>query len=467
MQSLQNEFNGDLVAKDKASEQAYINSLRSFIERVVTDVEQIVANIKIKAQKEAEEEAVRIIDQAKQGAAEISKKAEAAARKKAEDVLSALNKNGEISKAEARQMVQLYLLRAREEIEKEVREEYRQAHSRLLHSLLGTTAEVPPSIEIPSLETTFPPTPSLPQTKIELEITSKEKEAELNFKEEAKRLAKEAKEAREKEKQEAKLAAKEEANRLAEKDQKAKEALKQAKKQAKLAAKGKVEIKTEKSKETAEMQMVAEEEAIPANEEETFVKSEEPNETIEAQVMAEEEAIPGNEEETLIKSEEPNETIEAQEQVEREITEELLLQPSPEAIPDEKEAVPVTLELDRKAPYEGEVEIAVSVPVDPAAVSTLYNHLQMTPEIKILYTRGSWDKGTAITVTIDKPLRLIDVISRIPGINITPVRPTKSSITGKGTASGLLGSKGKGTASGLLGSKGKQTTRVDLMLQSK
>jgi len=213
-------------------------------------------------------------------------------------------------------------------------------------------------------------------------------------------------------------------------------------------------IKAEEPTETIEAHVTAEEEALPVAEEEAVMKAEEPTETAEAQATAEEEALPVAEEEAVIKAEEPTETVEAQEQVEEAITEEAPEQPSPEEKPDKKEPIPATLELDREAPYEGEVEIAIAVPVDPAAVSTLYNHLQMTPEIKILYTRGSWDRGTTITVTIDKPLPLIDVISRIPSINITAAPPTKNN-------------PGKGATSGLLGSKGKKTTRVDLMLQSK
>jgi len=100
-QPLQSELNSEPAADDKASEQAYVNSLHSLIERAVTDAEQIVASIRTKAQTEAKEEAVRIIDKAKQGAAEIREKAEAAAQKQAEDVLAALTKKGEITKAEA------------------------------------------------------------------------------------------------------------------------------------------------------------------------------------------------------------------------------------------------------------------------------------------------------------------------------------------------------------------------------
>ena len=94
------------------------------------------------------------------------------------------------------------------------------------------------------------------------------------------------------------------------------------------------------------------------------------------------------------------------------------------------------------------------MPVDPASVSKLYNYLQMTPEIKILYTRGSWDRGTTITVTLDKRLPLIDIISKLPGVEMAPVAPQKN-----GSA--------KGTSSTLLGTRGKKVTRIDISLKER
>ncbi len=112
------------------------------------------------------------------------------------------------------------------------------------------------------------------------------------------------------------------------------------------------------------------------------------------------------------------------------------------------------LELDKEALYEGEVELAIAIPVSPPAMSKLYNQLQMTPEIKILYTRGSWDQGTTITFSLDRPLPLIGMISKIPGIEIEPLAPQKDKLA-------------KGTSSSLLGAKRKGVTRIDVTLKEK
>jgi hypothetical protein len=70
--------------------------------------------------------------------------------------------------------------------------------------------------------------------------------------------------------------------------------------------------------------------------------------------------------------------------------------------------------------YGGEVEIVVGVPVDPNVVIKLYGYLQSTPQIKFVRTSGSWNKGTSITVALDKPIPLVgELSSRIPEAVIT------------------------------------------------
>lgn len=71
--------------------------------------------------------------------------------------------------------------------------------------------------------------------------------------------------------------------------------------------------------------------------------------------------------------------------------------------------------------YAGEVELVLGTPVTPNLVAKLYNYLQMTPEIKFIRTSGSWNRGTTITVALDKPIPLISVISsKIPEAKVTP-----------------------------------------------
>jgi len=79
---------------------------------------------------------------------------------------------------------------------------------------------------------------------------------------------------------------------------------------------------------------------------------------------------------------------------------------------------------ESKSLYTGEVDLAVEVPVKPTMVATLYNYLQTTPEIKFVRTTGSWNKGSTITVVLDKPIPLISVLaSRLPEADVLPERP--------------------------------------------
>lgn len=80
---------------------------------------------------------------------------------------------------------------------------------------------------------------------------------------------------------------------------------------------------------------------------------------------------------------------------------------------------PTLLEVDSQELYTGEVKLVVLPPVDLKLVSQLYNYLQTVPELKVLYTRGSWDLGTTIVVAIEKPVALIKTITRIPDMVVT------------------------------------------------
>ncbi len=94
--------------------------------------------------------------------------------------------------------------------------------------------------------------------------------------------------------------------------------------------------------------------------------------------------------------------------------------PSPEEAVAEKEVEPVSLALDSQTIYSGDVEMIIAPPAELKLVSKLYNHLQTIPELRILYTRGSWDQGTTITVVLENPMPLISLLLETPGVAVTP-----------------------------------------------
>ena len=122
-------------------------------------------------------------------------------------------------------------------------------------------------------------------------------------------------------------------------------------------------------------------------------------------------------------------------------TEELLGQ----HLPEERlgtEAKSAPLQPDSQTPDTGEIEIDIAAPVDPKMVSKLYNHLQTVPEIKILSTTGSWDRGATITVVLEKPVSLIGVLSKIEGLKATIESSEKEGLVKQKTGSSLKTKKG-------------------------
>jgi len=104
--------------------------------------------------------------------------------------------------------------------------------------------------------------------------------------------------------------------------------------------------------------------------------------------------------------------------------EEPLGQRPPEKREGREETKPSLPKPDRQSLYAGEVELAIGVPVVPNMMAKLYNYLQTTPEIKFVRTSGSWNRGSTITIVLDKPIPLISVISsKIPEAEVTPEQP--------------------------------------------
>jgi len=400
----------------------YGASLDPLLETTVTNAEQLAASIKMKARAEAEAEAERIISQAKQEvqeiklSAEIAAEAKLATEKKAEDILATVRRKTEIIETEAKQRTLLYLLRAREEIERQIREDYKRAYARLSSSLQDLMSEgqniegelknkraklwESKSFELKEYEAALlktseevtPPLETSASTKTEIEpdVTSKEEKTEQSA-----QLQEEATE--EKTEQPVRLQG---------------------------------EVPEEKTEQPAQLQEEATEEKT---EQPVRLQGEVPEEKTEQPAQLQEEATVS----------EPTE----------EVTEGPLGQHPPEEIPGREETNSTQLKPgDSQTLYTGEVELAIAIPVELKMVSKLYNYLQAIPDIKILRTTGSWDRGTTITVVADKPIPLISTISRIPGVEVIAELSQQDSSV-------------KGASSSRLRAGGKEAKRIKLTLK--
>lgn len=126
--------------------------------------------------------------------------------------------------------------------------------------------------------------------------------------------------------------------------------------------------------------------------------------------------------------------------------EELVMSQLSEERPDRREDESDRPIQESSSLYTGEVELTIDKPVDPKIIAGLYNYLQTTPEIKFVRTTGSWDRGTTITVALDKPIPLISVISdKVPEAKVTPERLERDGyVRGRRGVRGIRLSRKKG-----------------------
>jgi hypothetical protein len=93
-------------------------------------------------------------------------------------------------------------------------------------------------------------------------------------------------------------------------------------------------------------------------------------------------------------------------------------------VAEKKEAEIMATKAERDSLYSGEVELTVEAPLEPTMISKLYNFLQTTPEIKFIRTTGSWNKGSIITIMLDKPLSLLSILAaKLPEADVMPEQP--------------------------------------------
>ncbi len=396
------ESKSELVVEDSALLRASSSSQRSILRTATAEAEHIAASIKTRARAEAEAEAERTIAQAKLEVQKIKGEAEIAAQKEAQDIVSGARKEAASIEVEAREKAFQFLVRTSQEIEKETNEEDKQALSRLsasLHELISESQKIDAEIKSKMAKLATSKSWALKEDRTALLGTS---EASLSP-------------------METPVMAEIETKPGAVIEEKAAEVLATSKTEAKprVAVDEKLTGTMPPSEavvEKKERKFLSLDVKIPWRREKSPVKLEE------AAVVekAGEPAPPPNE--TLAEKKEapaplPKETfVSAPAMVTKEERREERVKKQKEV----GEQEPATLiEVDNQAVYTGEVELVVAPPVELKLLSQLYNYLQTVPELKVLYTRGSWDRGTTITVVLEKPVTLIKTIAEIPGMVVT------------------------------------------------
>ncbi len=192
----------------------------------------------------------------------------------------------------------------------------------------------------------------------------------------------------------------------AEARQEAEKIIAEAKKEAEKIKRGKTPARA-----VEEAVAVEKEEAVAMREEEPVTgKEEEP-------VQLQEEVVEPAAEETAPQEEEPAAMEPVAEKGEPEKT------GKQEQKAQKKESEIIVTKEESQSLYTGEVELTIGVPVEPTMVSNLYSYLQTSPEIKFVRTTGSWNRGSTITIVLDKPIPLISVLAaKLPLANVVPER---------------------------------------------
>ncbi len=397
-------FINDLIEKHKSSQESAATSLQSIIQKAVTDAEQIADSIKRRAQAEAEAEGVSIIDQAKQETEEIKRRTKIDAQKEIEDILLVAHRKAGITEVEAKQKALLFLLKAREEIGEEIKRDYKRAHARLysaIHTLMNEGQNI--ETELRGKRVNLWESKDFELKEYETALLSTGGETAPPIKETP-----------------APIESKIEADMASREKVEAPPSLKRRLwKRLNRPLRPQEEALEKKIGPPAQPQKVVQQEKVEA-----------PTQP-QAEVMEKIEPPPQPQAEATV----------------AELVESTAPEPVGQPLAEERldtETGVTPLKQGDQTLYTGEVELDIATPIDLKMVSKLYNYLQTIPEVKILHTRGFRDRGTTITIVLDKPIPLNNVISKIEGIEATPELPEKDGLV-KGKSSSLLGKQKGGT----------------------
>lgn len=369
-------FVGELMAKYRAlvERQEHFLSLGTLSEKAAIEGDKLAAETKARAKEEAEANATGTVARANQRAQEMiavaKKTAQDVTRRETDGILDGAHRKAHSIETEAKQRAQLFLIRARAAIENDLKGQFIEVYDQLLSALRDLLAE-----------------------GHDVEANWKGKIVEL-WRREALEL------------------------------------------EAYEAVPSVLAAEMAKAASLAGVKIEIPEEVLVAKEEEVFLEVSSKEDIFrevpsEEKVVAESPPPPpvAGEIETLA----PEEVgTGGEERPPQAVAEE---HPAEEAEP--KLAAPepkVELPAAYMGDLEGEVEITLVPPVELSVMSRILGSLQEIPEVKILRTLGSYDKGTTITVLLESPAPLVSILTGISGVEIAPLTPEKQGFLKKAAA---------------------------------
>ncbi|MCH7706603.1 MAG: hypothetical protein IIB33_06110, partial [Chloroflexi bacterium] len=133
-------FVNDLIAKQRAQlEQNSESWPQTLSKRILAETERDAANLRIRAKREAEAEAARLIAEARQEAQRVisdaRQEARVTAEQEARSMMEAATQRAQLAETHALQKAHLFLIRARQEVEERIASETKESYSKLMASL--------------------------------------------------------------------------------------------------------------------------------------------------------------------------------------------------------------------------------------------------------------------------------------------------------------------------------------------
>ena len=374
----------EMKALHQAAQDAQEASVRSIVQTAITDAHEIADKIRLKAEKEAEATANNIVAEAQRDAEETKRRAEVDAKLAIDKAATTADKNANLAEAEAQDKAVLFLLRAREQIEREIVGEFNEAYTRLsdaMEALVNQGKELQADLRKRRDEMLKSKVFELTEGDVPLigtpadigDIVGKTND-DVEDAADAAASGTETEGANIPEETAADV--------------------------VETASAKKTSKRAKNAPATAPVELVEEPAAV---DEATAVDEDAP--TADAEIAAPE----------AVKAVALGSAVTSSNEVYSDLTDE-----------------------ETQDLYVGEVDIMVPTPVDAMLMSQLHRYLQTTPEIKLVRTAGSMGRGTVVTISIDKPIPLIGALSsRIPDIAVTIERRLAAK------APGLPGAKRK------------------------
>ena len=406
-------FVNELLAKQREQEQQketndpFPNLLSK---RILAEAERDATALRLKAKNEAAAEAAQIITEAKLSSQEIlesaKKDAIASAEQEAQNILDTAGQKAHLAETHALQMAHLFLIRAREEIQAMIASETKEVYNRLLTSVQEvletaqsvendwTTKRIAPRWGQPAELKEYQATllDSLMVGGLNLEALSREsrdEDSSLSLEGTETQVEPETEQS-----QDGDVSDEESAPGAAVEVEQETQPVNRAEDEE--AASSQVEPPvTEAPYEEETTGAISSNDEVPETTEVTSPQTEDTVETVEAEVVGQNEESALGEDATVAPEEELETTV-------------------------DEAGNEVTIK-DGQRVYTGEVELVLTPPVSAIRVTGLYSHLQSIDDLKVVRTSGSWDKGTVVTVALERPLALITVLSDLPDIDIEVV----------------------------------------------